>query len=62
MKSFWLFAVSTFALASLAFAQPATTQSPTGNLEKLSSFRSTGTAEPNRSSKRVGAQTPFGEI
>jgi glucose/arabinose dehydrogenase len=46
MKSLWLFAVSAVALASPAFAQPATTQSPTGNLEKLSSFRSTGTAEP----------------
>jgi len=45
MKSVLLAAVSIVALASSSFAQPAT-QSPTGNLEKLSSFQSTGTTEP----------------
>ncbi|WP_404286271.1 PQQ-dependent sugar dehydrogenase [Microvirga sp. RSM25] len=45
MKSVLLAAVSCVAFASSSFAQPAT-QSPTGNLEKLSSFQSTGTAEP----------------
>ncbi len=45
MKSVLLAAVSIVAFASSSFAQPAT-QSPTGNLEKLSSFQSTGTAEP----------------
>ena len=38
-------AVLALILASPALAQ-ATNQSPTGNLEKLSSFRSTGTVEP----------------
>ena len=45
MKTVLLAAVSVVGLASSSFAQPAT-QSPTGNLEKLSSFQSTGTAEP----------------
>lgn len=45
MKAIWLTAVSTVALASSAFAQPAA-QPPTSNLEKLSSFQSTGTTEP----------------
>jgi glucose/arabinose dehydrogenase len=45
MKSVLLSAVSFVAFASSSFAQPAT-QTPTGNLEKLSSFQSTGTAEP----------------
>jgi len=45
MKSVLLAAVSFVAFASSSFAQPAT-QSPTGNLEKLSSFQSTGTTEP----------------
>ena len=45
MKTVLLAAVSVVAHASSSFAQPAT-QSPTGNLEKLSSFQSTGTAEP----------------
>ncbi|PVE23086.1 sorbosone dehydrogenase [Microvirga sp. KLBC 81] len=45
MKSIWLAAVSTVAFASSSFAQPAT-QPPTSNLEKLSSFQSTGTEEP----------------
>lgn len=45
MKCVLLAAVSIVALASSSFAQPAT-QTPTGNLEKLSSFQSTGTAEP----------------
>jgi len=45
MKSVLLAAVSIVAFVSSSFAQPAT-QSPTGNLEKLSSFQSTGTAEP----------------
>ncbi len=44
MKAVWLTAVSTVALVSSALAQPAT--QPTSNLEKLSSFQSTGTAEP----------------
>jgi glucose/arabinose dehydrogenase len=44
MKAIWLAAVSTVALASSALAQPA--PQPTSNLEKLSSFQSTGTAEP----------------
>jgi glucose/arabinose dehydrogenase len=45
MKSVLLSAVSFVAFASSSFAQPST-QTPTGNLEKLSSFQSTGTAEP----------------
>ncbi|KLK93276.1 sorbosone dehydrogenase [Microvirga vignae] len=45
MKSIWLAAVSTVAFASSSFAQPAT-QPPTSNLERLSSFQSTGTEEP----------------
>src|SRR4051794_34002538 len=45
MKSVLLAAASCVAFASSSFAQPAT-QSPTGNLEKLSSFQSTGTTEP----------------
>lgn len=45
MKSIWLAAVSTVAFASTSFAQPAT-QQPTSNLEKLSTFQSTGTEEP----------------
>ncbi|WP_114945788.1 PQQ-dependent sugar dehydrogenase [Microvirga calopogonii] len=45
MKFVLLAAVSIVAFASSSFAQPAT-QTPTGNLEKLSSFQSTGTAEP----------------
>ena len=45
MKFAWLAAVSTFVLASPGLAQPAP-QSPTSNLEKLSSFQSTGTVEP----------------
>jgi glucose/arabinose dehydrogenase len=45
MKAVWLAAVSTVALASSAFAQPAA-QPPTSNLEKLSSFQGTGTVEP----------------
>ncbi|WP_445503656.1 PQQ-dependent sugar dehydrogenase [Microvirga sp. G4-2] len=45
MKFIWLAAVSTVAFASSSFAQPAT-QPPTSNLEKLSSFQSTGTEEP----------------
>jgi glucose/arabinose dehydrogenase len=45
MKVFWLAAVSAVVLASPVLAQPAVT-SPTGNLDKLSSFRSTGTVEP----------------
>ncbi len=45
MRQFWLAAVSAAALASPVLAQP-TTQSPTGNLEKLASFQSTGTVEP----------------
>ena len=40
----WLTAASAVVLASPVFAQPA--QTPTGNLEKLSSFQSTGTEEP----------------
>jgi glucose/arabinose dehydrogenase len=45
MKFVLLAAVSIVAFASSSFAQPAT-QTPTGNLEKLSSFQSTGTVEP----------------
>jgi glucose/arabinose dehydrogenase len=45
MKAIWLAAVSTVALASAVSAQPAA-QPPTGNLEKLMSFQSTGTTEP----------------
>ena len=45
MKFIWLAAVSTVAFASSSFAQPAT-QPPTSNLEKLTSFQSTGTVEP----------------
>ena len=46
MKFFSLAAVSALVLASPASAQPA--QQPTGNLEKLSAFRSTGTVEPKQ--------------
>ena len=45
MKSFWLAAVSLSVFASPALAQPAV-QSPTGNLDRLSAFQSTGTEEP----------------
>jgi glucose/arabinose dehydrogenase len=45
MKHLWLAAVSAVVLASPVIAQPAV-QSPTGNLDRLSSFQSTGTAEP----------------
>lgn len=45
MKSLFLASVSVAFLTSTALAQPAT-QSPSGNLEKLTSFRSTGTVEP----------------
>jgi glucose/arabinose dehydrogenase len=45
MKLNWLAAVSLAVLASPALAQPAV-QSPTGNLERLGAFQSTGTAEP----------------
>ena len=45
MKSIWLAAVSTVAFASTSLAQPAT-QPPNSNLEKLSTFQSTGTEEP----------------
>ena len=45
MKQFWLAAVSAAALASPVLAQP-DPQSPTGNLERLASFQSTGTDEP----------------
>jgi glucose/arabinose dehydrogenase len=45
MKSFWLAAVSLTVLASPALAQPAV-QSPTGNLERLGAFQTTGTEEP----------------
>ena len=45
MKVVCLAAVATAAFASPVLAQP-TAQSPTGNLERLSSFQSTGTAEP----------------
>jgi glucose/arabinose dehydrogenase len=45
MKSFWLAAVSLSVLASPVLAQPAV-QSPTGNLDRLSAFQSTGTEEP----------------
>ncbi len=45
MRQFvWLAAASAVVLASPVFAQSAS--SPSGNLEKLSSFQSTGTAEP----------------
>jgi glucose/arabinose dehydrogenase len=56
MKALWLSAASALLVAYPAFAQPATqpspgsagavTQSPTGNLERLSDFRGTGTAAP----------------
>jgi glucose/arabinose dehydrogenase len=56
MKALWLSAASALLVAYPAFAQPATqpppggagavTQSPTGNLERLSDFRATGTAAP----------------
>jgi glucose/arabinose dehydrogenase len=56
MKALWLSAASALLAAYPAFAQPATqpssggagavTQSPTGNLERLSDFRATGTAAP----------------
>ncbi|QFU17328.1 PQQ-dependent sugar dehydrogenase [Microvirga thermotolerans] len=45
MKPFYIAAVSVALLSSTALAQPAA-ESPTGNLEKLSAFRSTGTVEP----------------
>jgi glucose/arabinose dehydrogenase len=45
MKSFWLAAVSLSVLASPVLAQPAV-QSPTGNLERLGAFQTTGTEEP----------------
>jgi glucose/arabinose dehydrogenase len=45
MKALLLAAVSAVVLALPAVAQPAG-QSPTGNLERLSSFQSTGTEEP----------------
>lgn len=45
MKFIWLAAVSSVAFTSSSLAQPAT-QPPTSNLEKLSSFQSTGTEEP----------------
>jgi len=45
MKSLWLGAVSLIVLASPVLSQPAQ-QSPSGNLERLSSFQSTGTVEP----------------
>jgi glucose/arabinose dehydrogenase len=45
MKSVLLAAVSLVALASTSLAQPAA-QPQTGNLEKLTSFQSTGTTEP----------------
>jgi glucose/arabinose dehydrogenase len=45
MKTFWLAAVSLCVLASPVIAQPAV-QSPTGNLERLGAFQSTGTEEP----------------
>jgi glucose/arabinose dehydrogenase len=44
MKTFWLAAVSAVVLSSPVIAQPAV--QPTGNLERLSSFQSTGTVEP----------------
>lgn len=44
MRQVWFTAVSMTVLASSAVAQPAA--APTGNLEKLSSFQSTGTVEP----------------
>jgi glucose/arabinose dehydrogenase len=45
MKQFWLAAVSVAVLASPVLAQPAV-QSPTGNLDRLGAFQSTGTEEP----------------
>jgi opacity protein-like surface antigen len=45
MKHLLLAAVSVAVLASPVFAQPAV-QSPTGNLERLGNFQSTGTEEP----------------
>jgi glucose/arabinose dehydrogenase len=45
MKQFWLAAVSAAVLASPVLAQPAV-QSPTGNLDRLGAFQSTGTEEP----------------
>jgi glucose/arabinose dehydrogenase len=45
MKPLLLAAVSAFVLASPVLAQPAV-QSPTGNLERLGAFQSTGTEEP----------------
>ncbi len=45
MKALLLAAVSAAVLASPVLAQSAA-QSPTGNLERLSSFQSTGTEEP----------------
>jgi glucose/arabinose dehydrogenase len=45
MKAVLLAALSSAVLASPVFAQPAV-QSPTGNLERLGAFQSTGTEEP----------------
>ena len=45
MKQFWLAAVSAAVLASPVLAQPAV-QSPSGNLDRLGAFQSTGTEEP----------------
>ena len=45
MKQFWLAAVSATFLASPVLAQPAV-QSPSGNLDRLGAFQSTGTEEP----------------
>src|SRR3712207_7486131 len=45
MKTVFAAAVSAAVLASPALAQPAV-QSPTGNLERLGAFQSTGTEEP----------------
>lgn len=45
MKAVCIVAVSVAFLSSTALAQPAV-QSPTGNLEKLTAFKSTGTTEP----------------
>jgi glucose/arabinose dehydrogenase len=45
MKSAWLGAVSLVVFACPALAQPAP-QAPTGNLERLGAFQSTGTVEP----------------
>ncbi len=45
MKRLVLAAVSAAVLASPVLAQPAA-QSPTGNLDRLGAFQSTGTEEP----------------